>query len=280
MTVIYLDVMFLLNLIVDYLLLLAAARLAGEPFSRLRMAGGALLGASYAVSIFVPAISWMEHPVCRVCVGTAMALAAYGTSRRLLRLTLLFFALSAGLGGFVLAFRLLGTGGITLENGVLYTGFDLRLLLVTVILFYAALRLLFGAAARHGGQRRDLCQAVIMLCGKCIPVTVLLDSGNTLTEPIRNLPVLVVEARVLQSILPSGIDPGNPIGSMEQIEDRFWKGRFSLLPYRAVGVEYGMLLCVRSDRVILNGREWNGLPIALSPTSVSSGEGYQGLFGA
>ena len=40
-TVVYIDSLFLLNLIVDYLLLLGAARLAGEPLRRLRfLAGG------------------------------------------------------------------------------------------------------------------------------------------------------------------------------------------------------------------------------------------------
>ena len=45
LTVIYVDTLFLLNAIVDYLLLLCSARLAGERLSRLRFALGALLGA-------------------------------------------------------------------------------------------------------------------------------------------------------------------------------------------------------------------------------------------
>lgn len=44
MTVIYVDTLFLLNTMVDYLLLLASARLAGEPLARLRFA----LGLSWA----------------------------------------------------------------------------------------------------------------------------------------------------------------------------------------------------------------------------------------
>lgn len=46
MTVIYVDTLFLLNALVDYLLLLCAARLAGEPLKRLRFALGAVLGLS------------------------------------------------------------------------------------------------------------------------------------------------------------------------------------------------------------------------------------------
>jgi len=44
LTVIYLDTLFFLNAVVDYLLLLAAVRLAGEPLHRLGVAAGGLLG--------------------------------------------------------------------------------------------------------------------------------------------------------------------------------------------------------------------------------------------
>lgn len=280
MTVVYLDVLFLLNLTVDYLLLLASARIAGEAICRLRFVGGALVGAAYAAGIFLPAFGWLSHPVCKICAGIGMVLIAFGTSRRLLRLTLIFFAISAALGGVVLALQLLGSGGLTLENGVLYTGFDLRLLLVTVILTYVALSGIFRRFARHGGAKRDLCDAKIMLGGQCVAVTVLLDTGNTLTDPIRNQPVLVAEGHLFQQILPKTIDPGDPVGSLERLEDRLWRAKFSLLPYRAVGVERGMLLAVRSEYVIINGRNWKGLTVALSPTPVSDGGAYQGLLGA
>lgn len=53
----------------------------------------------------------------------------------------------------------------------------------------------------------------------------------------------------------------------------------SLAAYRAVGVEYGMLLAVRTDRVELGSRKLEGLLVALSPTPVSDGGGYQALIG-
>lgn len=279
MTVVYLDVLFLLNFVVDYLLLLAAARITGEVFSRLRLVLGALLGGVYAAVIFLPGCVWLSNPACKISAGIGMVLISYGASRRLLRLTLVFFAGSAALGGVILGLQLLGTGGLTLENGVLYTGFDLRLLLVTVILSYVALSTVFRNAARHGGQRQDLCAAKVTLCGQTAQITVLLDTGNTLTDPVRNQPVLVVEGRALREILPVQIDPRDPVGSLEWGTEEGWNGRFGLLPYRAVGVACGLLLTVRSDCAVISGREWKGLTVALSPTPVSDGGGYQGLFG-
>ena len=279
MTVVYIDVLFLLNLVVDYLLLLASARITGEMISRPRLALGALLGAAYAAVLFLPGCAWLSHPICRICVAMLMVLTGFGGSPRLLRLLLVFWGASAALGGLVLALQLLGRGGLTLENGVLYTGFDVRLLLVTTILCYAALSLTFGRAARHGGKRQDFCPARLTLGEKTLSLTVLIDTGNTLTDPTNNRPVMVAEARALGALLPEGIDPADPVGSMERLEDETMRRRLRLLPYRAVGVEYGMLLAVRMDRGALGKRELEGLLVALSPTPVSDGGAYQALIG-
>ena len=99
MTVIYVDTLFLLNAIVDYLLLLAAARLAGEPLTRLRFLLGALLGGGYAVAIFLPGLAFLRHPLCRGAAAVLMLLAAYGGSRRLVRQGVIFLALSCALPG-------------------------------------------------------------------------------------------------------------------------------------------------------------------------------------
>ena len=56
--------------------------------------------------------------------------------------------------------------------------------------------------------------------------------------------------------------------------------RCRLLPYRAVGVEHGLLLAVRLDGARVGGREWKGLLLALSPTPVTDGGGYSALIGA
>ena len=75
---IYIDRVFVLNLAVDYLLLLASARLAGTPLRRLRFllcgAGGGL----YAAAVFLPGLTWLAHPLWKAAAGAAMAWAAFG----------------------------------------------------------------------------------------------------------------------------------------------------------------------------------------------------------
>ena len=107
MTVIYVDTLFLLNAIVDYLLLLGAARLAGEPLRRMRFLAGALLGGGYAVALFLPGLGFLAHPLCRAACAALMLLISYGGSRRLLRQGVIFLALTCAFGGGVMAIGLL-----------------------------------------------------------------------------------------------------------------------------------------------------------------------------
>ena len=126
MTVIYVDTLFLLNAVIDYLLILAAARLAGEPLRRGRFALGAALGGMYAVAIFLPGLGFLSHPLCRLASAALMMLVSYGGSRRLLRQGVLFIALTCAFGGGVVAIGLLGGTGLALGNGVFYSALDIR----------------------------------------------------------------------------------------------------------------------------------------------------------
>ena len=68
-TVIYLDELFLLNFVVDYLLLLAAGRLSGEILRRGWLALGAAIGAAYAAAAVLPGMGFLLHPLCKLGVA-------------------------------------------------------------------------------------------------------------------------------------------------------------------------------------------------------------------
>ena len=80
--VVYLDRVFLLNLLVDYLLLLSAAQLSGRTLSRLRLLLCAAGGGLYAVATFLPGCGFLRGPLCQLAAGGAMALCAFRGRRR------------------------------------------------------------------------------------------------------------------------------------------------------------------------------------------------------
>lgn len=285
MTVIYVDTLFLLNAVIDYLLLLAAARLAGEPLRRRRFALGAALGGLYAVAIFLPGMSFLAHPVCRIASAALMMVVSYGGSRRLIRQGVLFIALTCAFGGGVVAIGLLGGTGLTLGNGVFYSALDLKIVLLSAAVCYGVLTLVFQRLARHSASDGELVDIKLILRDRSVSFTALVDTGNTLTDPVSGRPVMVAEGERAGPLFPKEHRPGpddltDPAAALTRLGTGEWQGRFRLLPYRSVGVDRGLLLAVRLDALELNGQGRGPALVALSPTPVSDGGGYQALIGA
>lgn len=284
MTVIYLDSLFLLNAIIDYLLLLATAKLAGAPFSRLRLALGAILGGTYSALLFLPGFGWLYHPLCKLCSAVLMILAAFGGRPRLLRSLLLFFGLSAAFGGGIFAITLIGGRGLSLSNGVFYSSMDLRLILLSAALCYVLLTLVFQRIGRHSVLSGEILPAVLTLNSKSVTFPVLLDTGNTLTDPATGRPVLVAEGSLTAPLFPPGTAPSpadlrHPAALLESLSQGDLRGRLRLLPYQAVGVECGLLLAIRLDRLRIGVHDYGSVLVALSPNALTDGGGYGGLIG-
>ena len=284
MTVIYVDTLFLLNAVIDYLLILAAARLAGEPLRRGRFALGAALGGMYAVAIFLPGLGFLSHPLCRLASAALMMLVSYGGSRRLLRQGVLFIALTCAFGGGVVAIGLLGGTGLALGNGVFYSALDIKVVLLSAAVCYGVLTLVFQRLARHSAASGELTSARLWLGERSVSLTALVDTGNTLTDPATGRPVMVAEGERARPLFPRDHAPGpadlrDPAGAMTRLGTGEWRGRFRLLPYRSVGVDRGLLLAIRVDGLELNGKGRGPALVALSPTPVSDGGGYQALIG-
>lgn len=282
---VYIDSLFLLNFVVNYLLLLAAARLAGEPLARLRMAGGAALGGLYAAAVFFPHMGFLLHPLCKLGAAVVMLLVSFGGSRRLLRVSLVFLGVAAAFGGGIFALTLLGGRGLTLKNGIFYSAMDLRLILLSAALCYVVLTLVFQRTARHTAAARELVPAVITLGERRVAITALVDTGNTLTDPLTGRAVMVAEGEKLTGLFPPGQAPDadalrNPVAAVECLTGELFRGRCRLLPYQAVGVECGMLLALRMDSVKVGGEDYGKILVALSPTRLSDGGGYSALVGA
>lgn len=70
--VIYLDVLAAVNLAMDYLLLLATARIAGVFVPRMRLLIGAAVGAAYAVCAVLPATTFLQNGLCELAAGVGM----------------------------------------------------------------------------------------------------------------------------------------------------------------------------------------------------------------
>lgn len=282
MTVIYIDSVFLLNALMDYLLLLCAARLAGLPLRRNRYALAALAGGAYAAAVFLPGLGFLAQTPVKLAAGVLLALIAYGGEEKLLRLTLLFFAVSCAMAGCVLGLGLLMGGGVPVIRGVFYTNVDARTLVIAGTAAYAVFSVVFRAAACHG-VRGQLLPVRVSIGGRTAELTALWDTGSGLRAPDGRA-VLVTAPGALDGALPPaavrllrrrGLEA--PEALLEPLRSAAPALRPHLAPYRAVGTAGGLLLAIRTDWTEINGTRYPGLTAALAPTAL--GGGYAALWG-
>lgn len=277
MTVVYIDSLFVLNLIINYLLLLTSAKIIGTPARRLRMLAGALFGALYAVAVWLPGLAFLNNPAFKLLSGLAIVAISFAGSRYFLRKAVVFFAVSVALGGSVFAISLLAYG-FAPPGGALYLPIDVKTLLLTAGISYALMSLIFRRAGRHSG--RDMTAVRVEVGGHSTALTALLDSGHTLTDPMTGFPVLVVDGSLSDRLLGFPLPEGAlqfPADKLSELEGK--PVRFRLMPYRAVGVECGFLLAFKPDSVSVRNKTYKNILVALSPTPVSDGAANNALLG-
>ena len=264
MEVLYLDRLFLLNTLADYLLCLAAAKIAGACLHRWRCLAAAVLGGVYAVLIWLPGLDRLSSPFFKLAVGLLMALIAYGGEERPLRCAFSFFAVSAAFGGTLWA--LSGGGPVRLSLPVLALGFAGC---------YGLFTLIFRARGQALGKSRT--EVLLAFLGREVRFPVLVDTGNCLADPISGAPVLIVNAHALRPLFRGNaalleLPPVELVETCAAVPEL--AGRVRLLPFSAVGGG-GLLPVFRPERLLIDGREDRDRLVAISPAA--SGDGFVGI---
>lgn len=281
MTVVYIDSVFVLNALMDAVVLLAAAQLGGIPIKRRRYFAAAVLGGCYAVCVFLPGCEVLGTVPGKLFAGILVALVAFGGERYFLRRLLLFFAVSCGLAGCVMALGMM-IGGVPRERGVFYTNVDAGVLLAASVAAYGVLTLAFRASAEK--HVKGLLVPVTLAWGdRRVRLTALCDTGNALRDPVTGYPVLVAESLCLRDLFPTELRWITGTAALQSPVDLAGRlgvegARFRLIPYHAVGVAGAMLLAVRTDWGEVGGKRYQRLMVALSPTGL--GNGFTALWGA
>lgn len=273
--VIYLDLTFFVNGLADAAALYAAGRLSGVPVKNLRLAAVCLLGGTYGAACAVPKLSFLSAFPVQLAAAAGLVRLGFGKREGFLRRLLLFFLISCGLAGAVMA-----AGRVLREQSDFLETLDWRVFFLAGGGCFLFLSTVFRGGVRHGAAGQ-LCPCVIERGTHKAALTALLDTGNTLVDGFSGSPVLTVYWKALNTLwtaeerkILACLELDGAASCLEKLG-----GGFRLLPYQAVGVRSGLLLCFRADRVRLNGQDLGRVTVALSPTPVSDGGGYAALWG-
>ena len=271
MDIIYIDRLFFLNLVLDYLIVLCSARLCGIRLRRARYAAAAGFGALYAALSLLPGLAFLKlWPVKLIC-GLLMALIAFGGEDKLWRCCLTFFAVSALFGGAVWAISLQNGGNF--GSGA-YIPVSLPVLILSFALIYAVLSFVF----RRSVKSADACvsDVEIEFMGNRVFLRCLHDSGNALFDPVSGDNVLIAPAARLAPLFPGCEDELSGTDCTRLIFLPQLSGKMRLIPYSTVGTSSGMLAAFRPDAVYVDGEQRDDVIVAISPTPLG-GDGFDSL---
>ncbi|MEG1107522.1 MAG: sigma-E processing peptidase SpoIIGA [Oscillospiraceae bacterium] len=267
MKTIYVDDLFLLNLAINYFILLATAKLCALPYRRLRFGLGAAFGGIYAVLVLLPGMNFLAQPILKLALGAAITLIAFGDAKKILKPFVAFLAVSAAFGGAIFAISMLGGG--SLEGGF-YINADLKVLLLSFAICYFSITLVFDRLVQRRG--RETMAVRIELCGKSVEFTALRDTGNQLFDPVSGLPVMVAGRDAAAALLPPFAFEALNRGATELLQslgqDAALGAKFRLVPYSALGLKMALLPVFRPDVLIINGKAEKNLLVGLSPMNL------------
>lgn len=274
--VIYWDVLFGVNALMDGVSLLAAARLGGVPVKRGRLVLACLAGGAYAVGAVVWPVA-AALPL-RLLSGIGLCALAFGKARELFRLCCLYILVSAMFAGMAAALGMV-SGRRLLYGAGYYFAVPLRTLLLAAAVGYAVSGILLRGDARHGALRREVERVTICCFGREEQLRLLHDTGNDLTEPVSGRPAIVLERAAAQTVLGDKIrlTGQNAAAQLAALPPEA-AVRFGLLPYRAVGTEAGLLLYFRPDAVRRADGSALDCVCAIGPARIGQGA-YDGLIG-
>ncbi len=202
--ILYADVLVVLNWWIDFLLLLGVRHLSGAGSRPWRLVLGGFVGALTSFVLFLPPLPVAVSLLMKFLAAAMMVRVSFRFDRWRLfwRQLLWLFGLSAGLAGVCGGlYFFVAPPGFYVFNGVVYYAVPPLLLVGMTALCYGLFWLAERLLRRRAPTNRRY-PVRVYFAGHCVRFPCLYDSGNHLTEPFTNRPVLVAERVAVSELLP------------------------------------------------------------------------------
>lgn len=272
MQVVYIDVLFILNLIIDYFILLAVSQILHRRDKRLRLLLGAFLGALYASLMFFPQLGLLYSAFLKLLFSAVLVLISFkcASVKNFLKLLVCFYLISTVFGGIIYAVELfLAPPGLNVRNGIMYMDISPLLLILTSAGCYIIIKLIARYFHRNV-HTSDIYSVEISADGKSINLTALLDNGNDLCDVISGYPVIISEYCKVEKLIPNNLKmifKNGKITDTSVFADTDWQKRVRMIPYGSVGNVGGMLPAFKPDSVRIPAVEINTSEVIVAVTS-------------
>ena len=291
--VVYADLLFFENLLANCFILKLTGAMSGFPTKLWRLLLSASLGALYAVfAVIFSSMSLIASLPAKILVSLLMILIAYRTRNLpdFLRRWGIMLLSAFMLAGCTYAFSGIFGGNMMTYGGLMYISPQgvLKAFLFAAVLCILLVRpigrILSGKAVREG----SIVPVSVILGERSARFNALVDTGNSLIDPLTGYPVIIVEAESVKSIVPPDVFTfflKNMVSEaiFDSDANQPWRSRMHLIPFKSIGRENGILAGFRPDAIKVlygnNFKEIKNVIIGICGIKLSNNSRYTALLG-
>lgn len=289
---VYLDVVLLENLCMNYIILFATGYLMKIKMNNIRVIIASFLGGIYAIVSYMEILPIYSNFFMKILLSIGMVYLAFGAKnvKSILKQLIIFYLTSFAFGGC--AFALLyfvKPENILMRNGVYVGTYPIKIALLGGLIGFIITYIAFKVIKNKLSKKDIIYDIAIEIDKKQVQVKAMLDTGNMLKDPITQTPVIVVEKEKLYGILPSGLldHLENMIGGegeniLSSSEEEKYLHKLRMIPFHSIGKQNGLMLGIKADKVEILQEENiinDNVIIGIFNQSLSKNHHYSALIG-
>lgn len=261
---IYIDVVLIENLIMNFIILLATGIILKEKIKTLRLLCASLLGAMYSIVSYISILEMYSSMILKIILSILIVYIAFNpqTMKKLWKDILLFYVTSFVFGGAAFALiYIVKPQDILMKNGLFLGTYPLKTVLLGAIVAFIIIITAFTIVKSKITKKDMFSEIIVELNGKKIETIAMIDTGNLLKEPITNTPVIVIEHTLLYDCIPKEIlnhlDEllGGEFDNIpEEIKEKYIS-KLKVIPFSSLGKQNGMLLGIKAENITIKNMD-------------------------
>ena len=254
---IYLDIVFLENVLMNYIIIFATGVVLKNECKKRRTFTGSIIGAIYTIVMYLNIIPISSNFFMKIILSIVIVYISLNprTIKNLIKDLVIFYLVSFVFGGCVFALMYFFQPQMAeIRNGVFVGSYPLKVALIGGVVAFVILQISFKLVKTRFSKKDMIFDIEVFINNKSVKTKALLDTGNLLKDPITRFPVIVIEHKVLGSLVSEKI-----LNNLDKIlggdideltNDKTFSetiSRFRMIPFSSLGKQNGLLLGIKVD---------------------------------
>lgn len=255
---IYIDVIFLENLIMNSIILYATAIILKIKPKMIKIIISSAIGSIYAIITYITEIEIYTSVILKTILAIIIVYIAFNPQniKKMLKEVAIFYLTSFVFGGATLyLIYYIKPQEIFIKNGMFVGTYILKVILLGGIFALIIIKISSKIIKDKINPKDIYCNIKIKIDNKIIETKGMIDTGNLVKEPITNTPVVILESTLLEKALPTiilnnleNILSGDLSQIPKEIQEKYIS-KLRCIPFSSLGKQNGMLLGIKADEI-------------------------------